>query len=102
LGETLKLGLRGNSASAFNDDDVLGSLLANAFHANEASKLVGCRNPSILEMARAHSIPDSWDWAGTTKTQRGQIIANSWPIGMGTAVLAATLQALATHASAAA
>jgi site-specific DNA-cytosine methylase len=53
-------------------------------------------------MARAHSIPDTWEWAGTTKTQRGQIIANSWPIGMGTAVLAATLHALTTHASAAA
>jgi site-specific DNA-cytosine methylase len=102
--DVLRIGLRGNSASAsaFNDDDVLGSLLANAFHANEASKLVGCRNPSILEMARAHSIPDTWEWAGTTKTQRGQIIANSWPIGMGTAVLAATLHALTTHASAAA
>jgi site-specific DNA-cytosine methylase len=96
---TLRLGLRGNSASAsaFNDDGVLGSLLANAFHANEASKLVGCRNPSILEMARAHSIPDSWDWAGTTKTQRGQIIANSWPISMGTAVLSAMLLALASE-----
>ncbi len=94
---TLRLGLRGNSASAsaFDDDKVLGSLLSNAFHANEASKLVGCRNPSLLEMARAHSIPDTWDWAGATKTQRGQIIANGWPIGMGTAVGVAMLRAIA-------
>jgi site-specific DNA-cytosine methylase len=90
----LRLGLRGNSASAFNDDEVLGSLLANAFHANEASKLVGCRNPSILEMARAHSIHDSWDWAGATKTQRGQMIANCWPASMAKAVCKAMLTAL--------
>lgn len=94
--KALKLGLRGNSASAsaFNDDEVLGSLLANAFHANEASKLVGCRNPSLLEMARAHSIPDSWDWAGATKTQRGQMIASSWPAMMAKAVCKAMLIAL--------
>ena len=94
----LKLGLRGNSASAsasaFEDDEVLGSILANSFHANEASKLIGCRNPSLLEMARAHSIPDSWGWASATKTQRGQMIANSWPIGLATAVCKAMLAAL--------
>ena len=100
---TLKLGLRGNSASAsaFEDDTVLGSVLANSFHANEASKLVGCRNPSLLEMGRAHSIPDSFDFAGATKTQRGQMIANSWPVGMGTAVCKAMLLAMgATQAAA--
>ena len=95
-GETLKLGLRGNSASAsaFEDGEHLGSILSNSWHANEASRIVGCRNPSLLEMARAHSIPDAWDWAGATKTQRGQLIANGWPIGMGTAVLLAMLHAL--------
>jgi site-specific DNA-cytosine methylase len=95
-GKLLHIGLRGNSASAsaFEDGDVLGSLLSNAFHANEASKLEGCRNPSLLEMARAHSIPDSWDWAGTTKAQRGQIIANSWPLLMGKALCVAMLRAL--------
>ncbi len=102
-GTTLRLGLRGNSASAsasaFEDDEVLGSLLANAFHANEASKLVGCRNPSLLEMARAHSIPDSWDWCGATKTQRGQLIANSWPRGLGKAVCKAMLSALIAEQS---
>lgn len=95
---SLKLGLRGNSASAsasaFDDGEVLGSVLANSFHGNESSKLVGCRNPSLLEMARAHSIPDSWDWAGATKTQHGQMVANSWPVGMATAVCKAMLLAL--------
>ena len=94
----LRLGLRGNSASAsasaFEDDDVLGSVLANSFHGNEASKLIGCRNPSLLEMARAHSIPDSWDWAGANKTQRGQMIANSWPAMMAKAICKAMLTAL--------
>lgn len=96
-GETLKLGLRGNSASAsaFEDDEILGSVLSNSFHANETSKLVGCRNPSLLEMARAHSIPDSFDWCGATKTQRGQMIANSIPVGMATAVCLAMLMQLA-------
>ena len=94
----LRLGLRGNSASAsasaFNDDEVLGSVLANSFHGNEASKLVGCRNPSLLEMARAHSIPDSFDWSGANKTQRGQMIANSVPAMMAKGVSKALLPAL--------
>jgi len=95
---TLKIGLRGNSASAsasaFEDDEILGSVLSNSFHANEASKLVVCRNPSLLEMARAHSIPDTFDWCGATKTQRGQMIANSIPIGLATGVCRAILDAL--------
>ncbi len=94
----LKLGLRGNSASAsasaFDDDEVLGSILSNSFHGNEASKLVGCRNPSILEMARSHSIPDSFDWAGATKTDRGKLIANSVPAGMAQAVCLSMLRML--------
>lgn len=96
-GTTLKLGLRGNSASAsaFEDDEILGSVLSNSFHANEASKLVGCRNPSLLEMARAHSIPDSFDWCGATKTQRGQMIANSVPAGMAAGVSRAILTLIA-------
>jgi len=96
--ETLRLGLRGNSASAsasaFEDGDVLGSVLSNSFHANEASRIVACRNPSLLEMQRAHSFPDSWDWAGATKSDRGKLIANSWPIEMATAVCKAILTAL--------
>ena len=97
--EMLKIGLRGHSASAsaFEDDTVLGSLNGNAFHANEASRLVGCRNPSLLEMARAHSIPDSFDWCGATKSDRGKMIANSWPVGMATAVCKAMLMALVTE-----
>ena len=96
----LRLGLRGNSASAsaFNEDEVLGSVLANSFHGNEASKLVGCRNPSLLEMARAHSIPDSFDWAGATKTQRGQLIANSVPVLLAKAICKAMLTHLSTVA----
>jgi len=93
----LKVGLRGHSASAsaFEDDEPLGSLIANSWHGNELSRLgPTVRCPSILEMARAHSIPDSWDWAGATKTARGKMIANSWPIGMATAVCRAMLLAM--------
>jgi len=92
----LKVGLRGHSASAFEDDEVLGSLVSNSWHGNEIAKLgPEVRCPSLLEMARAHSIPDSWNWAGVTKTQRGQITANGWPIGMGVAVCAAMLSVVA-------
>jgi site-specific DNA-cytosine methylase len=93
-GTTLRLGLRGNSASAFEDDAVLGSVMSNSFHANEASRIVACRNPSLLEMQRAHSFPDSFDWCGATKTDRGKMIANSWPRGLGKAVCKALLAAL--------
>lgn len=100
---TLKLGLRGNSASAsaFEDENHLGSILSNSWHGNEASRLEGCRNPSLLEMARAHSIPDSFDWAGATKAQRGKMIANSWPVGLATAVCRSMLVALGANEAAA-
>jgi hypothetical protein len=96
----LKIGLRGHSvsvsASAFEDDEMLGSLMSNSWHATQRSRLgPSVRCPSLLEMARAHSIPDTWDWTGVTKTQRGQIIANGWCIGQGTAVCAAMLRAMA-------
>ena len=95
---TLHIGLRGYSsapiAKIFQEDEVLGSLLANSSRGSALKTLIGCRNPSLLEMARAHSISDSWEWAGITKTQRGQIIANGWPIGLGTAICSAMLQAL--------
>jgi site-specific DNA-cytosine methylase len=96
VGKLLRLGMRGHSASAsaFQEDEFLGSLVSNSWHGNEHSKLDGCRNPTLLEMQRAHSIPDDWDWAGTTKTDRGKMIANGWPVGMGTAILAAALRAL--------
>jgi site-specific DNA-cytosine methylase len=100
-GHPLKIGLRGHSASAsasaFEDDSVLGSLNGNAFHANEASRLVACRNPSLLEMARAHSIPDSFDWCGASKEARGQMTANSWPVGMAAAVCKAMLTSLVSE-----
>jgi site-specific DNA-cytosine methylase len=100
----LKIGLRGHSASAsasaFEDGSVLGSVIANSWHGNEQSRLVACRNPSLLEMQRAHSFPESWDWAGATKTDRGKMIANSWTISMGTAVLEAALRAIGAKAAA--
>lgn len=93
----LKVGLRGHSASAsaFEDDEPLGSLIANSWHGNELSRLgPTVRCPSLLEMQRAHSFPDDWEWAGATKTAKGKMIANSWPIGMATAVARAMLIAL--------
>ena len=93
----LKVGLRGHSASAsaFNDDEPIGSLIANSWHGNEISRLgPSVRCPSLLEMARAHSIPDTFEWCGATKTARGKMIANSWPIGMATAVCRAMLVAM--------
>ena len=95
----LKIGLRSAStsttATTFNDDEVLGSLLANSTRGNRLRELIGCRNPSLLEMARAHSIPDAWDWCGATKTDRGKMIANSWPRKMGKAVALAILPQIA-------
>jgi site-specific DNA-cytosine methylase len=95
----LKVGLRGHSASAsasaFEDDEPLGSLISNSWHGNELSRLgPTVRCPSLLEMARAHSIPDSFDWVGTTKTNKGKMIANCWPVGMATAVGRAMLVAM--------
>ena len=95
----LKIGLRSAStsktATTFDDNEVLGSLLANSTRGNRLRELVGCRNPSLLEMARAHSIPDAWDWCGATKTDRGKMIANSWPRKMGKAVALAILPQIA-------
>lgn len=99
----LKVGLRGHSASAsasaFEDDEPIGSLVSNSWHGNELDKPgPGVRCPSILEMARSHSISDSWDWAGATKTNIGKMIVNGWPIGLGTAVLRSGLRAVAYDA----
>lgn len=91
----LKVGLRGHSASAFEDEEPIGSLIANSWHGNKISKLgPSVRCPSFLEMQRAHSFPDDFDWCAATKTQRGRFIANSWPVGMATAVCRAMLVAL--------
>lgn len=54
----------------------------------------GLRCPTVLEMARCHSIPDAWDWASATKTDRGKMIANCWPVFMAKAVCMAMLRAL--------
>jgi site-specific DNA-cytosine methylase len=93
----LKVGLRGHSASAsaFDDDKPIGSLVANSWHGNEIGRLGrSVRCPSLLEMQRAHSFPDDFDWRGATKTDRGIMIANSWPISLATAVCKAMLVAL--------
>ena len=73
-----------------------GSFVSNSWHGNEESKLEGCRNPSLLEMARDHSLPDSWKWCNATKGDRGKMIANMWCVGMATAVMRATLVAMGT------
>lgn len=92
------LGMRGHSASAsasaFNDNEFLGSFVSNSWHGNEHSKLTAARNPTLLEMQRAHSLPDNFDWCGAGSTARGLLIANSWPIGMATAVCRAMLVAM--------
>ena len=94
----LKLGLRGPSwaekATTFADDEHLGSMTANAYRQSASATLEGCRNPTLLEMARAHSIPDEFDWCGATKTDRGKMIANGCPIGMSRAVAEAMNRAL--------
>lgn len=99
-GETLRLGLRGNSqyvAAPYDDDDILGSITGQAWYANEASRIVACRNPSLLEMARAHSIPDSFDWCGATKSDKGRMVANSVPCGLAAGVSSAMLRSLVSE-----
>lgn len=97
-GKLLKIGMRGHSASAsasaFEDDSFLVPWLQIPGTVMRLQKLDGCRNPTLLEMQRSHSFPDSWDWAGATKTQQGKMIANSWPVYMAKAVCKAILQAL--------
>lgn len=98
-GHYFAIGMRGHSASAsasaFREDQPLGSFVSNSWHGNQIARLgPGVRNPSVLEMQRAHSIPDCWDWAGTTKTDRGRIIANGWPVELGAALCSAMLRAI--------
>jgi site-specific DNA-cytosine methylase len=94
----------GVTARPIPDDGFFGSFTATSWHgvqnASSSSRLVtmplgGYRCPSLLEMQRAHSIPESWSWFNATSTDRGKMIANGWPIGMGTAVLSAMLRAVA-------
>jgi site-specific DNA-cytosine methylase len=96
--QPLRVGMRGHGSEVtiIGDGDPLSSSSSSSSSSSHGTPGVdGVRCPSLLEMARAHSIPDSFDWAGATKTQRGLLIANSWPIGMGTGVLAAMLRAVA-------
>lgn len=64
-------------------------------HPLTGEQVVGVRCPSILEMQRAHSIPDEWNWNGMAKEKRGKMVANCWPTGMATSVLAPVLRRLA-------
>jgi site-specific DNA-cytosine methylase len=91
--QPLRVGMRSHSSTVteYADSDALPSVSGTSYRGHATT---GVRCPSLLEMARAHSIPDDWDWAGATKTQRGLLIANGWPIGMGSAVLAAMLRAV--------
>ena len=87
-GKLLPLMIRNHSTSTrpYSDDEPLGNLVTNTWHGNSEKLFPGCRNPSLLEMQRAHSFPDSWDWGKITKVNKGKLIANSWPIKMGTSV----------------
>lgn len=93
-GKLLPLALRGHSMTIrpYNDDEPLGVILGNTWHANPGIRFTGCRNPSILEMQRAHSIPEDWIWPKITKVDKGKLIANSWPLRMGTSVFCAYLK----------
>jgi site-specific DNA-cytosine methylase len=80
------------------DDDLLPSLTAHAWHGYDkrAGWLIAPgRCVTLLEMARAHGIPDSFDWRGIKGDPDGGIMrANAWPLGMATAVCRAMLVAM--------
>lgn len=97
----VRIGMRGSSKAehltTFGEDGALGSILANTYRSTAlASRSGDARCPSLLEMARAHSIPDDFDWNGSTKTSRGRMIANAWPRGMAKSVCKAMLVSLST------
>lgn len=81
-------------------DDVLDGLTGNVPTALSWAHLgAAARCPSLLEMQRAHGFPDDMDWADVpAAADRGKMVANSWPVGMATAVMAAALVALRTRA----
>ena len=90
----LRIGMHqhGTREPNYGDNDFLPTIAAQSWHGVNPDG--GVRPPSLLEMARAHSLPDDWNWCNATKTDRGKMIANSWPIGMATAVMRATLVAM--------
>jgi len=101
-GKLLGIGIRGHSGrlpSVRFDNDFMGVTTANDFHRESEPNLriVACRNPSLLEMARAHSIPDSFDFCGATKSDHGKMIANSVPCGLAAGVSSAILRSLVSE-----
>jgi len=90
----MKVALRshGSNYQTLHDDAFMGSSTSDSTH--NLPTIPGVRCVSLLEMQRAHSFPEDFDWGNATKTDRGKMIANSIPIGMGTAVLRAMLTAL--------
>ncbi|MDB5092426.1 MAG: dcm [Candidatus Eremiobacteraeota bacterium] len=94
--KALALRGHGNAATVQREHGFLGTITATSHHGNAATQLefVNARNVTLLEMQRAHSFSDAFDWCGANETQRGYMIANSWPIGMATAVCRAMLVAI--------
>jgi site-specific DNA-cytosine methylase len=95
--QPLRVGMKsagGSSRDLLEDEPLLGLTAVTHHWQGRAALGAGARCPSLLEMQRAHSIPDTWDWGGYGATDRGKMIANGWPVEMGTAVLRAMLRAL--------
>lgn len=101
----LRVALRSHSSQILHieDDGAVGALTASSRHGfkQNGSKTItartmvdGVRCPTLLEMARSHSIPDSWDWLNVSKTDKGKMIANSWPRAMAKAINKAILSAI--------
>jgi site-specific DNA-cytosine methylase len=90
----MKVAMRGHGSNATEiaEGDVLSSVTAESTHA--LPQIAGVRCVSLLEMQRAHSFPEDFDWGEATKSDRGKMIANSVPIGLGSAILRAMLIAL--------
>ncbi len=90
----LKVGMHqhGGREPVYDDGDALPSIQSQAWYGVNQMSEVRC--PSLLEMQRAHSIPEDFEWCGATKTQRGRYIANSWPCKLAEAVCRAMLIAV--------
>lgn len=90
----MKVALRshGSNYQTMHDDAFVGSATRDSTH--NLPTIAGVRCVSLLEMQRAHSFPEDFDWGDSTKSDRGKMVANSVPIGLGTAVLRAMLVAL--------
>lgn len=85
---------RFGSLTSHSNDNIDRKALA-AFERDlsaERGKPVVVRHPSLREMARAQSIPDSFDW-GERLPQRdlALMIANAWPFGMAASLMGGVL-----------